>query len=382
MRFFVADTLTGQIVGQLHPTAWEVAEKLRSPGIGSITVPLPTGEDAVRNLVDLTLPRRRWVAIEDDAGGFLWGGPIPRRAARSDGSVSIPVVEWRGWFYNCPIRPLPDGSRRNYIKTGADAREQALIMADLFELALDTVGAPAMVVDTPPTTDVTRELTALMLDRSIGEYLDSISQRERGAEWYTYITRDVADPTKLVTHAAVAYPERQTRTTPIRVEYRRGQGGNAADYAWPEGMESPTRVWAVGDGEPPDQAVAVDETADLTDGADVCWEHTMGPLDGVSRKATAFEYAYAYLSYAQGLSGSAEFTITDGAIPLRDYAVGDRARVIIDDGWDVADVPAARITERVMSGGRGVPTQARITVDLANNVYGDTSTIPGEAVTE
>lgn len=382
MRFHVADTLTGKIVGRLDPSSWEVSEPLRSPGVGTLAVPLPDADDRVRGLVDLTLPRRRWVAIEDDHGRFLWGGAIPRRPARNEGIVTIPLVDWRAWFYTTPIRPLANGTRRNYIKTGAGAKDQGAMMGDLFALALDTVGKPAITVDTPPTTGVSREMTALQLDRSVGEYLDSITSRERGAEWYTYITRDPADRTRLVVHAAVAYPERQTRTTPIRVEYRRGQGGNASEYAWPEGAESPTRVWAVGDGEPPDQAVAFDQTPDLGDGVDVCWEKVLGPLDGVVKNATAYEYAYAHLEWAQGLSGSAEFTIPDEAIPLGDYATGDRARVIIDDGWDTADVPAARITDRVLSGGRGQATQARITVDLANSTYGDTSTVPGEAVTD
>jgi hypothetical protein len=382
VRFHVADTLTGRIVGRLEPSQWEVTDPLRSPGLGSLTVPLPTGTEALARLVDLTLPRRRWVAVEDDQGRFLFGGPIPRRPARHGGEITIPLVDWRSWFYRAPIRPNADGSRRNYIRTGAAAKDQGAMMGDLFALALDTVGAPYMVIDTPPVTDVKRELTALMLDRSIGEYLDSVANRERGAEWYTYVTRSVSDPLQLVPHCAVAYPERASRSTPIRVEYRQGKGGNAHDYTWPEGAEAPTRVWAVGDGEPPDQALAMDETVDLTTGVDVCWEETVGPLDGVSKNATAYEYAFAVLAHSQGLSGTAEFAITDAAIPFGDYHVGDRARVILDDLYDAADVPAARIVSRTLTGGRGVPLSARISVDLANADYGDSSTVPGEAVTD
>lgn len=380
MRFHVADSLTGRIVGRLYPSAWSITDPLRSPATGSLTVALPSDADGVRTLVDLTLPRRRWVAIEDDEGRFLFGGPIPRRPARSEGTVTVPLVDWRAWFYTAPLRPSSTWARGDYIRVGSQAKDQGAIMGELFARALDTVGAPSIVVDTPPVTGVTRDMTALQLDRSIGDYLDSITNRERGAEWYTYASRDSADPTRLIAHAAVAYPERSTRTTPIRVDYKQGHGGSAHEYSWPEGMEAPTRVWAVGDGEPPDQAAAMDETADLTDGVDVCWEKVLGPLDGVSRNSTAYEYAFAYLDHSQGLSGSAEFSITDERIPLGTYTVGDRARVSIDDGWDAADVPAARIIERTISGGTGVATQARIVVDLANSDYGDSSTIPGEEV--
>lgn len=384
MRFHVVDTLSGKIVGRLYPNAWTWTDPLATPGTGSLTVPLPSDPAAIASLVELTAPRRRWVAAQDDSGRYLFGGPIPRRPGRNEGELIIPLVDWRAWFFKAPIRPNADGSRRNYIKVGGNALEQTTMMRDLIALGLDTTGAPRFVVDTPTASGVVRERTCLMLDRSIGEYLDGLSSWniERGAEWWVYITEDLADPTTLLPHVAVAFPERQTRTTPIRVEYKKGMGGNSYDPAWPEGIDSPTRAWAVGDGEPPDQVWAVDETPTIADGTDVAWEQVLGPLDGVARKATAFEYAFAVVESNQELQGEAEFSILDSRIPMGDYATGDRARVVYADGWEDVDVPAARITERTMTGGHGQATSVRIKVDLANADYGDTSLVPGEAVVD
>lgn len=385
MKFHVCDTLSGRIVGRLYPNAWSFTDPLATPGTGTLTVPLPDAPAAVGLLGDLTAQRRRWVACEDDQGRFLFGAVIPRRPARGEGVVTVPLVDWRSWFYRAPIRPNEDGSRRNYIKTGSNATEQTTMMADLLELALDTTGAPDMVIDTPPVSGVERERTCLMLDRSVGEYLDGMSswKVERGAEWHVYVARDLTDPLRLVPHVAISWPERASRSTPIRVEYKDGVGGNAADPSWPEGVETPTRAWAVGDGQPPDQVWATDEVPSIEDGVEVAWEQVLGPLDGVSKKGTAFEYAFRVVEYGQAnLQGEAEFTVLDAQIPLGDYATGDRARLIYADGWEDVDLPAARITERTLSGGRGQATQARIKVDLANSDYGDTSTVPGEEVAD
>lgn len=378
MKFFVCESLTNRIVGELYPSRWELTDPLRAPGTGTLTVPLPTDPDAVARLVDLTLQRRRWVAVEYIPGQMIFGGPIPRRPARSGGEVIIPLVDWRAWFYKANLRPIGGaaGARNDYIRTN---REQGLIMTDLMTAALDTPGKPLITVDTAPTTGVTRDITALQLDRSIGEHLDSITNRDRGAEWFTYV-QSAADQNQMIPHVAVAFPARHLRDSAVRVEYRVGTGGNAMDYAWPEGSDANTRVWAIGDGEPPDQALASDEYPELDAGLDVAWEDVLGPLDGVVKNATAFEYAYSAIQRSRGFEGTAEFTILDKKLPLGDVSTGDRARVILEDGWDSADVRAARIIERTMSGGRGQPTRQRLKIDLADDASSDDQDTPGEAV--
>lgn len=376
MDFFSVDTLTGRIVGQIYPSKWELTDPLRSPGIGTLTVPLPTGVDAVARLVDQTLQRRRWIAARDGEQ-FLWCGPIPDEPSRSGAEVTIPLADWRSWFYRTPIRPLSNGSRRNYIKTGAGARDQTLILTDLMAIALDTTGKPLMVVDSAPTTGTKREITALMLDRSIAEYMDDVTDRGN-FDWWVYCTQ--TDPTHLLLHAATCWPERSYRTQPIKLEWQIGKGGNVAGVDWPGGQGASTRVWAIGEGEPPDQVYTSDEFPEIDDGAEVAWESTVGPLDGVKTTATAFEHAHAAITRSRGYDRTVEFTVAAERIPLTACATGDRARVVYSDGWVDVDIPSARIVSRTLSGGRAQATQQRLSIDLSDAIYPEYDA--GEEVSE
>lgn len=378
MEFFSADSLTGRIVGRLDPNKWELTDPLRTPGTGSLTVPVPSSSDAVARLVDMTLQRRRWVAARDGEQ-WLWCGPITDEPSRSGGELTIPLADWRTWFYRAPIRPLASGTRRNYIKAGVSAREQTLILTDLMAIALDPgwVGNPLMVIDSAPTTGTKREIRALMLDRSIAEYMDDVSGRG-GFDWWVYCTQ--ADSTHLLLHAAVCWPERAYRSTPVKVEWRLGKGGNVASYDWPGGQGASTRVWATGEGEPPDQVYTSDEFPELGDGADVAWESVVGPLDGVKTTATAFEHAHAQISRSRGYDRTVEFTLSAEQLALTACATGDRARVVFSDGWVDVDIPAARIVSRTLSGGRGQPTQQRLSIDLSDAVYPEYDT--GEDVAD
>lgn len=377
LTFHVADSLTGRIVGRLEPHAFELGDPWTGAGTGELRVSLPDPA-AVASMVDRTRALDRWVAVEDDQGRFLWAGPIVARPGRSGGEVIIPVADWRTWFYAALLRPAADGTRGDIILTDA---EQATIARSVALAALDTTGAPSMVVDGFDATGVTRDRKMLQLDRTCGDYLDGLSARNTsdGIEWWVYVMRDPSDPLRLVPHVAFAYPERQSRSTPIRLEWQVGKGGNIAEPSWPTGQVRPTRVWATGEGEPPDVPYASDEDLDVADGLRVAWESLIGPLDGVKKAKRCFEYATAAIDYYAGQAGQFECDVTDDEIRLGDYETGDRARLVYDDGWDSVDLAAVRITGRTISGGRGRPLVARLTLDLANDGYGDAGVAPGEA---
>jgi hypothetical protein len=380
MRFYVADTLTGKLVGRLYPHDYELADPWTGVGTGTIKVALPAADD-VPALVEATLPRKRWVAVADESGYFVWSGPITGRPGRSEGEVVIPVADWRTWFYAAYLRPGTGGSRGDVIVKNT---EQATIARTLALAALDTPGAPAMVVDGFAATGVKRDRTCLQLDRSVGDYLDGLSARKtsEGIEWWVYTAADPADPTRLVPHVGWGWPERRSRASAVRLEWRLGSGGNLSQPSWPTGDLQPTRVWAVGEGNPPAQPYAVDEDLDIADGGEVAWETLLGPLDGVVKSSTCFDYSAAALDYYQGRSGQFEADVTDEAVPVGDYTTGDRARLVYDDGWDAVDLAAVRITKRVISKSPDRPLVARVTLDLANDGFGDTGEAPGESVTD
>ena len=306
---------------------------------------------------------------------FLWCGPISDEPSRSGGELIIPLVDWRSWFYRAPIRPTIAGARRSYIKTGTAAVEQTKILTDLMALALDPAyaGNPQMVIDSAPTTGTKREITAQMLDRGIAEYMDDVSGRGN-FDWWVYCTQ--ADATHLLLHAAVCWPERALRSDPIKLEWQLGKGGNVAGVDWPGGQGASTRVWGIGTGEPPDQPWAVDEFPEIGDGSEVAWESIVNPE--VTTSAGAFDAAHAAINRSRGYDRTVEFTVADEQIPITTVATGDRARIVYYDGWVDVDLPAARIVSRTLSGGRGQPTQQRLSIDLSDVIQPEYD--PGEAV--
>lgn len=372
MKFYVVETLTGKIRGQLHPHLWSLSDPLREVGTATLTLATPSDKAKGEALRELVWPRHadglgrtgdRWVAAEDETGAFVWCGPILSRPTRSAETVTIKLADWRTWFYRAPLRPSPG----DYI---VKARDQITIAKELLGRAVDdaTTGTslvpPPFRVVTPALSGVLRDRTLRQLDRSTGDHMDELVDVERGLEWWTYCSRSTGDPTVLDLWVTTAYPERTKRTSgPVRVEWQLGKGGNVAeDPSWPESGETITRMWATGDGEPPAQVFSRSEGTD----ASILWEGTIGPLDGVKKAASAYGHALAERLRTGGWAANAEFALTSARLPFNDIAPGDRARVIYDDGWESYDVPAARIVERVMSGGRDVPELHRLMIDLSD----------------
>lgn len=388
MRFYSVDTLTGRIIGGLYPESWELSSPLRSPGVGSLNVAKPdeSGRGPLRELLGVsgdgsTFHASRWVAAQDDTTGkWLWGGPITKKPALNGDTIAVEVADWRTWFYQAQLRPTAAGKWHDYIVT---QRDQMLIADDLFKLALSTeywpgddstLAPPPIHVDTPAESGVKRDLTARMLDRPLAEVIDTdLVNVDEGIEWWTYITPSLSDPQVLEVHVSTAWPERSSRDTSILVSWQEGRGGNAAEASWPPGGAPVSRMWAIGDAEAPSTAWAVDEDTD----ARVLWEGKVGPLTGVKKAKTAYEHALAERELSDGRDSAAEFVIVEDELGLSMVEVGDRARVIYDDGWESVDVDQARIVERILSGGAGDATQQRLILDLADVVPADDGTEPG-----
>jgi hypothetical protein len=377
VEFYAVDTLSGKILDRVYPTSWSLEDPLHTPGTGELVIPKPSAarRETVREMLQ---PRRRWIAARDEATRvWVWGGPIPRRPTLGDSTITVPLGDWRSWFYRAPLRPPVSGSGNYAVKN----RDQIVIAREVVRRALDDTGVgetslrvPPMRVDGTPLSGVLRERTLTRLGESVGTTLEGLTGIERGIDWWTYVTPSLTDPTVLKVHVAFAYPERTYRTDPVKLEWRLGVGGNVAEPpSWPAAEEEFTRVWVTGDGEPPAQVYAYDESTEV----DVLWEHVHA-ASGVKRQKRAWEHAYGQRLKSQQYAAAAEFSVTAERVPFGDVFPGDRARVIYDDGWESVDVPAARIVSRVMSGGAEEPTLHRLVVNLADSIE-PTSGTPGEA---
>lgn len=389
MRWHVCDSLTGRIVGRLHPNSWDITEEPRASSVGNLTVPLPGDPAAVDRLRNLLRPgdRRphaRAVALEDpNTGKVLFYGPIVSPPQRSGPEIAVPVVDWSAWFRQTVIRPsgatFTTTAGRDYIVTN---REQALIMTDLFARALEaTAGNPNIVIDAAPTTGVNRARTAKLFAK-VGEHLDEIANLSNGCEWYTYGTRD-DDSTSIVAHVAVAWPERGGGQIPVRLSYRQdlngNRSGNVDTVSWPGGGEgAATRIWAT-DGADPVALYGWGQSPTVGS-VDIIWEDTIDLADGTTNKATATARAKGELRRVVSFDGTVDLTVNARVIPFAKLQVGDRARVEIADMWNLVQLGAVRIVKRVMSGGAGRPDLQVLTVDLDDNRFPFGGDLPGTAV--
>lgn len=375
LEWLVADTLTGQLVGRFSPETWSFEDPLSGSAKGDVTIPVPDAPnrvvqaERVAQLRDWTTPHRRQIVVRDEFQRYWFGGPILTPPEfNAAGNIKLSFADWRAWFYAAPIRPVTaTGVRRDYIHVGATDVEQNQAIADLAAIALDTIGAPRLTVDTIVASGIDRDVTFRMF-KMTGEAMDNITRRERGPDWYTYMTADPVDAQAVVAHLAVSYPERRIATDPLRLFQRffhkQDVGSNILTYKLPNAPVPPSRVWGVGPTPPPAEEYTAALNADLTDGLRLAWDEVWRLPEGVTSGPSAFEHTLARLNAHTDLGGVAEVTINPDLTDLMSWGPGDRARIYVDNGWDLVDKADARILSRTLEGRGPYVTAVTLQINL------------------
>lgn len=374
LRFHVANSLTGRLVGRLRPSEWSLTDPLTGAAEATFRVPLTANLLETQQLAAVAVPHVRQVVIEDEQNRFWFGGPITADPERDGNTIVITCADWREWFYHAPIRPdLTTEARQDYIHVATPV-EQCQAIADLAGIGLDTVGAPRMVVDSPPDSEVTREVTHRMF-KMTGEAIDNLSRREGGPDWWTYMTRDPADERSVVAHVAVGWPERSQAVTPLGLRHKsslslraqQGEGGNILSATWPRGVPPPSRVFGVGPTPPPAEEWAVAEDPGLAEGERLAWDEVWQLPDGVNTPTTSFEAALARLDAHTEALGVLEVTIDPAATQLGEWGPGDRTRVVVEDGWRDVRLSDRRILSRTIEGRGPHVTSVAASINLSIN---------------
>jgi hypothetical protein len=373
LTFHVADSLTGRIIGRLYPTEWTWTDPLTGSAEGSFTIPIPVDTDRVPNLINLTRPHIRQICARDELERWWFGGPVLGDPERNGHTVVVPVGDWRTWFYAAPIRPNTNGTRRDYIRvTGGPGGqvEQNQAIADLAAIGLATVGAPRLIVDTPISSGIMRDVTARMF-KMTGEAMDNVARRHDAPDWWTYIATDPADTRNVIAHVTVAYPERSLLSTPMVLRHevvlrsQLGKGGNILTYTWPRGTPPPSRVIGVGSDPPPDEKWAIAEDPDLVAGTRLAWDEVWQLPEGIASPANAFEHAQSRLEAHGNDLGVIEVGIKPDATDLGSWGPGDRTRMIVADGWRDVELPEAHILSRTLTGRGPDVTGVTVSVNLS-----------------
>jgi hypothetical protein len=359
LTFHVANSLTGRITGRLNPHDWEWTDPLTGSATGKLSVPIPVGDvGKIEQLVAITRPHITQVAVKDELGRWLFGGPILADPTKNGNVLDIPIVDWRAWFYAAPLRPV-GGTRVEYVRVAAGTGgqvEQNEAMAAIATLGLTTVGAPRMVVDTIVPSGVMRDVTARMFTMS-GAALDNVARRFNGPDWWTYMDVDPADPRYVVAHLAVAWPER-TITSGVGLALRKevvletkpGSGGNIIDYDWPQQSTPPSRVHGVSSDPAPDETWAAAEDPALLSGEALAWDEVWQLPEGVTTATSAFDHSLGRLEALSGDFGVTSVNIRPEATDIGSWGPGDRCRLTIRDGWRDIELDSARILSRTLKG--------------------------------
>lgn len=345
----VASSLTGRLFGTLQPSDWSWDDPLTGVAKGELAVALPAGS-AVDRLVELTRPHDCQIGAVDGLGRWWFGGPIVAEPAMADRQVKITFADWRAWFYST-------GLDADIIRV---AEEQMLTLSDVANARVSAAGAPHMVVDNAAVSGVLRDST-FRRATTAGAAIDDIALRDRGPDWWTYLTADPDDDAAVLAHVAFAHPERTTGNR-LYLRHRLGSGGNLLTFSWPEGNVPATRVVGT-QGTPPDQLVVIAEDPDVATGDAIAWDEFYSLPDGVDATG-AFDYTLARLNSRRRDSGTVTGDLDPAATDLGSWGPGDRARLSVNDGWRAIELPAARIIGRTLAGRGSNVMSAKVSIAL------------------
>lgn len=376
MEWRACDPMTGRIMGILRPSSWSCSDPLIGAGGGSMEVPVSATSRATREVVrSLTKPDDTIAYALWDGATYLWTGMLTDREwRRKTGTLSVTLEDWRAWFYTAVLRPTATtggllSTTGDFIRTGT---EQAVLMRQLAELALDDPAAPEIIPQPPGNTGVLRDLTVRRW-KNMGEALDQLGGRERGMEWWVEAVPHPSLAGYVQWQWKAAYPGRSSRSFPLSLSST-PRGGNLSDYSWPESSkERRSRVTALGEGEAPDTVAATDSNPLLAGGTVLLREQVSGPYSGVTSRATAFGHAQAERLSRDAAVQSVTVTVDANRVPPSTYVTGDRARLRILDEWLDVDLEGARIIDRTLKGGRTTPFTADLTLDLNDAEMPNTS---------
>lgn len=275
---------------------------------------------------------------------ILFGGPFKTRSwSSSNKELTFSCVSWRAWLYNIMLR-LDTTTLAEVLYTYTDV-DQNEIMRRLVKASVLGEATPLMTYEAD-LSGVTRVLnTAGSEFKYVGELIDSMSQREAGFDWTVDV---VLNPVtgKLNLRPTPYFPQRGS-TQPYVLLKSTANGGNILNN--PDYDESfvdyRSRVWATGDGQPPDQVQTYDEDPDL-DAGGVILSETVSNWSGVTNRTTLTGHARQERLYRAVPVNEIKFDLSLTDPDFTSYGTGDRVRVILQDEWLDVDYPTVRIIER------------------------------------
>lgn len=362
---FVFETnsvLTNTPLGELDPFAY----KWNSPVWGAAECEI----SLAYQLASVEATKRRTATgtsalyvTHRESGICLFGGPIMTRTPnRRVPQMSLKAVSWKAWLYE---RRLPS----RWVFENYDQLKMAYNLIDFaagipvsdFGTAGDN-GCPVIKRETT-LSGVMRDFT-ITPGWSVGKALDSFGQRDGGYEW-DIKCRDAGDGTHELYFETFEPGETRSSRPLLYLDSRDSTNRINIGQDVEDASESRSRVYALGDGQYPDQLVIPDEDPGLK-GGQVLLRESDTTHSGVTQTGTLFDHAHSERLARSIITKSIPIDHPVDSPPITSYEAGDRARLYVSDAWDTLDVTGVRIIDRTINKDSGSPPTATVLLDMTD----------------
>lgn len=352
LEFHVHEILTHKPIGRLDPSAFAFNEPVWGAGEFNGSVTIPAGKD-VTSLKRRTIPDQVELYITQGST-YHWGGIINYRSRKpGTQTLSIKAQHWKAWLYT---RIYPG-------KLVYASRDQYQMAYDLWDFAANDVGCPTL-FRSSGLSGTLRQFTVEPF-KSVGQLLDEFGSRDGGFEWSVSIRlgaqTGLPEPFLELWEQGAERSQRSALFLDQKTTHNNISVGDIAEDA----TERRPRVWATGDGGWPDQLFVKDEDPELATNT-ILLREAASNYGGVVLAATLFDHAR---------SDRVARNVPLSTIPvdhpvdqpnIKDYRVGDRARLRINDEWENIDLRGVRIVDRAVSKQGGQATIATVLLDLTD----------------
>lgn len=337
-------------------------------GNGSFSgkISIPRDAEARAQIKAATEKKVAAITIRDaDNSIWPWGGPvISREWDRENNEITVNAIEWRTWYAWVFLAPKADLSGDVlYNWSQVDQLQIAKELSDFATSGGAAAGRPPISTSAMvgATSGILRDLNVQGLSfKRVGDLLTTMSNRDRGFDWG--VEMRAQSPSNLPVPFFLAYyPERGGLVNGLLFKAT-PNGGNLIKYGsvTESGADQRERQWATGAGQPPDLPFAQDTDPNL---GSALMREDVTNYSSVTERSTLASHARSERTFYSPGTQILPVEVSLDNPDVSTYSVGDRGRLIIQDGWLNWDLPAVRILEKTV-----VPDELKVqlTLDLAN----------------
>lgn len=357
------DQLHEEFIAELPLKNPQWVEAVNGSGTFEARVVIPD-DQAIQGQIRVATSLDNTLLVMADNGVQPWSGFITKRVwDPTSNELVLTAQEWRTWLYRFIVGPFdndPDSNVQEWTNI-----DQTLIARQLVsEQTGDFYGEGAPYVAAPDfgLSGVKRDLLVNgNVFQSLGAWVDSMANRDRGFEWDIVADEDFFGASLVF---RTFFPERGSVVEGLTFSY--GVTGNIVSYESPEETsdELVRRQWAIGEGATSEyQPYARDDDPDLANDAVLLFDKATS-WSGVQDDLVLASHARAEREFYNRTLSLFTFTVSMNAPHAYTYAKGDRCGLIVKDRWLDLSYEQVRIIQRDVFPDS---QQMKITVDLSDD---------------